>query len=102
MGSRFARRMRRREPPCVPRYGDAIMIPSEHPDGHWCNGIVNSGLPGGANHSGGRMLVAAPGHAKSNLVLIPVNGYRVHWCYPSDVGAKGSAAKAQALSDVEG
>ncbi len=65
-----------------PKYGDEIFVPSYHADGHWTNGIVNSDLPGG------NLLVAAPGHAKSNLVRVPIDGYLVHWCWPEDVAAK--------------
>lgn len=99
MSKRLRRQMQRQQ---TPRYGDEIMIPSEHPDGHWCNGIVNSGLPSGRDHDDGKMLVVATDHAKSNLVLIPVNGYRKDWCWPADVGVMPSGVKVAALSDIEG
>lgn len=86
----------------LPKYGDEVMIPSEHPDGHWTNGIVNSGYRG-TEHQDGKLLVAALGHAKSNIVIIPLDGYKTAWCWPRDVGVRGSGAgKMVLLDEVQG
>ncbi len=85
----------------VPKYGDEVMVPSRHPDGHWTNGIVNSGASG--VHEDGRLLVAAPGHAKSNLVRVRIADYRESWCWPHDVGVQPSGiGNPTRLKDLEG
>jgi hypothetical protein len=78
----------------VPKYGDEVFVPSHHPDGHWTNGIVNSGLPSGTAHKDGNLLIAAPGHAKSNLVRVSIASYGKHWCWPEDVNSGETAAPA--------
>lgn len=85
----------------IPKYGDEVFVPSEHLDGHWTNGIVNSGYKG-TPHTDGCLLVAALGHAKSTFVSVPVDGYGEHWCWPEDVGAKKSGTKRSTLADVQG
>lgn len=103
MSKRLRRGMKRRSRgPVMPQYGDEVFIPSEHPDGHWTNGIVNSGLPGGRDHARGELLVACPGHRFSNLVVVPLTGYLTSWCWPEDVGARPTGAKAARLEDVQG
>jgi hypothetical protein len=87
--------------PSIPRYGDEIMIPSGYPDKHWCNGIVNSGYQH-TFHRNGLMLVMAPGHAKSNVILVPEGGYKKDWCWPEDIGVKAGGSKASSLEDVVG
>lgn len=87
--------------PRAPKYGDEVFVPSHHPDGHWCNGIVNSGAAGA--HDGGKLLVAAPGHAKANLVSVSIDAYGKQWCYPEDVGATQSGQpKRASLDDLQG
>lgn len=86
----------------TPRYGDEVYVPSHHPDGHWCNGIVNSGLPGGTNHRDGALLIAAPGHAKSNLVSVPVDSYGKYWCWPEDIGKHRVGVEAVDLDALQG
>lgn len=87
-------------PPRPPVYGDEVMIPSRHPDGHWCNGIVNAWIPPKHDLSAGELLIAAPGHAKSNTVIVEVRGYGKHWRYSTDDEKRG--AKPVALSDLVG
>lgn len=103
MSKRIRRRLRRAnpKPPRPPKYGDEVYIPSEHPDGHWCNGIVNSGWKDGV-HADGELLIAAPGHAKSNLVAVRLEAYGVGWAYPEDVGRKPMGTKRAYLEDVQG
>jgi hypothetical protein len=81
----------------VPKYGDEVFVPSHHPDGHWTNGIVNSGLPSGTAHKDGNLLIAAPGHAKSNLVRVSIASYGKHWCWPEDVNATPTTAPISIL-----
>lgn len=81
--------------PGEPNTGDEIFIPTEHPDGHWCNGIVNGMTPK-------YFLVAAPDHAKATLVAVTRRGYMVDWCWPADVGKKGVGAKPVSLEEIEG
>lgn len=84
-----------------PKYGDEVYVPSEHPDGHWCNGIVNSGIAG--RHKNDRLLIASPGHAKSNLVTVRIKDYLKHWCYPRDVNAEPSGVPRRTLlEDLQG
>jgi len=89
------------KPSRSPKYGDEVFVPSEHPDGHWTNGIVNSGFRG-MPHPGGRLLIAAPGHAKSNMISVPIDGYGRWWRYPQDVGEKPVGAKPTSLDDLQG
>lgn len=86
----------------IPSYGDEVFVASEHPDGHWTNGIVNSGLPSGTDHRDGKLLIAAPGHAKSNIVLVEITSYGTYWCWPEDVNAKRSGVKKALLDEVQG
>lgn len=85
-----------------PQYGDEVWIPSEHPDGSWVNGIVNSGY-GSRSHPEGRLLVAAPGHAKSSTVAVRLDAYRVQWAWPRDLGrAPNADGRAVLLAELEG
>lgn len=88
-------------PPRPPKYGDEIYLPSMHPDGHWCNGIVNSGFQGVA-HVNNRLLIAAPGHAKSNLVTVSIDAYGEQWIYPEDIGERPHGSKRSTLREVQG
>jgi hypothetical protein len=85
----------------VPTYGDEVIVPSQHPDGHWVNGIVNSGY-GGRQRDDGNMLIAAPGHRYSSTLLIPLDSYGEHWLWPEDKGMKPSGVKLARLDEVEG
>lgn len=93
--------MRTAETNRVPKYGDEVYVPSLHPDGHWTNGIVNSGYAG-APHRDDMLLIAAPGHAKSNIVLAPIADYGKHWCWPEDVKRTAVGAKRANMEDLQG
>lgn len=84
-----------------PNYGDEVYLESMHPDGHWCNGIVNSGY-NDTPHANGRLLIAAPGHAKSNLITVSIDSYGEHWLYPEDVGERAGGSKRSLLRELEG
>lgn len=80
-----------------PQFGDEVFIPSEHDDGHWVNGIVNSG-----EKPDGNMIVVATGHRYSNLVLVPVAPYLTAWCWPEDIDIRPKGARVSTLEDVQG
>lgn len=89
------------KPKRQPKYGDDVFVPSQHPDGHWCNGVVNSGIAG--SHEEGKLLIASTGHAKANLVSVRITSYMEHWCYPEDLNATPSGAPRRALlNDLQG
>lgn len=83
----------------TPKYGDEVYVPAEDGTGEWVNGIVNSTEP---ERGVPALLIAAPGHAKSNVVLVPLHGYLIDWKWPEDAGRKAVGSKPVALNDVEG
>jgi hypothetical protein len=84
-----------------PKYGDEVAVPSQHPDGHWVNGIVNSGH-GGQPHRAGQLLIAAPGHRYSNVILVPVDSYGQQWAWPEDKGMTLTGSKRAYIDELEG
>jgi hypothetical protein len=70
----------------TPRYGDEVCVPSRHADGHWTNGHVNAAR-------NGRLVIAAPGHAKASVITAPIGGHGLHWRWPHEVAMPTTAPR---------